>query len=756
MFRDFAPDLRASTLGRLIRPRAVILVLIAIGAFQIRVSEQDFFNENPDYWSVTAFHLANARAISDGKPFHYIPEDRQIANDFLFKEEGSFKKPLEELDRRLDEARENFPDRSYVPYFADQGGWGVMIFLARHFPGISSLSDVCTFQILLDIGALLLLYPIVVFITGRRWVALVVCAIYGTYFPLAYAASEPFRDAWPGFAIIYSMGLLIPVWRRGPGGVLKMMGWVVAAGVVVGLATYVRSTAVNTPITLFIITLILWRKFWPSFAVGTVVVAGLLAVMTPWMIHTHSTSDTVSLVSSGGGHTFLIGLGDESDNPIGLRYDDTAGLAYVRDVCGYDVEYLTFPYSAACFREANRFLSDHSSYYLKLFGIRIWRDYTFKEYVPLMKWGVGKNYVSFKNRERAERWLAPLGMLGMVVGLLVFPHAWIPLAWVFHFWVFIFPFHSHPRQVLGAEWGLLVGFVMLVFGVGILALRVVRRVRGGARLNKNKKRNGGKNAEADLDRESDSSIPGWRVPRFRLITGGALGFNLLILSLLITFRPHAPSPTFDWRAGLGSLDPLTRLETIAKTEIYGHDALPVLTAGLLHEDAAVRLRTLKVIQSYNTPIGVFDFRDGESKIPHINPDAKMRVVSQPEADNGYSLVATTPRGVYSLFALAWPNSITRGLYRVSLRARGTDIFRFVFMNEDGVALKEESGDLRGSNLFRIWDVPYVNHAQADPLILSVEFRSTGSGPPQMVLEIDWIEVWAEAGYQGFELWPDRE
>lgn len=722
-------------------PQIPVLAAILLLGFWVRIAERNYFAGNPNYWSVTAFHLASARAISEGKPFFYIPEDRKTAHRFLFEQKGSFTMPLSKLDEQIDFARRSYESTAYEPYFADQSGWGFFIYLARKIPGVNTLAGVCTLQSLIDVGAILLLFPIGVFITGRRWLALIPCGLYAIYLPLAYASAEPFRDAWPGMAILYSMGLLLPVWKRGPARLtLKSAGWMLAAGAAVGLATYVRSTAVTIPVTLFVITWILWRRFWPSVAAGATILAGMFLVLVPWMVMTFTQAHVVSPTSSGGGHTFLIGMGEEIDNPMGLRFDDTSALVYVRDVCGYDVKYLTFPYSAACFREAKLFIADHRAWYAKMVARRVWKNYLHKEIVPRLKWGFG-NKLSLAQRGVIERWLPVAGILGMLLGLLFFPHSWIPLAWVLHFWVFIFPFHSHPRLLLGGEWALLVGLVMLVAGIGLLFRRVVQGVRVP--------KIAGEPTPESIAPPEGGPWSGMSAG-FRGLAGGALAFDVVLLALMAVFRPEAPAPAFDWRAGLASPDPATRLETLAKAEKYGNDATPIWMAGLASSDPAVQQRTLDAARSYQFPLGRFDFADGKSEITSSVPGVDLTPVATPDAKNGYALRATAPRGRQLLFILAWPDTLKRGLYRLSITGRGEGLMRIAFVTNEGVPVKEESFDMRTGGPFQTWEIPYENQRHLDPVIAGFELTALSAGGPKMTAEFDSIEIWAEAGYQDYQ------
>lgn len=726
-------------------PQIPVLAAILLLGFWVRIAERNYFAGDPHYWSVTAFHLASARAISEGKPFFYIPEDRKTAHRFLFDQQGSFNLPLSDLDRQIDFARRSYESTAYEPYYADQSGWGFLIYLARKIPGVNTLAGVCTVQILIDVGALLLLFPIGVFITGRPWLALVPCALYAIYLPLAFASAEPFRDAWPGMAILYSMGILLPAWKRGPARLsLKSAAWMLGAGAAIGLATYVRSTVVTTPVTLFVITWILWKRFWPSVAAGATVLAGALVVLSPWMLMTYTQAHVVSPTSSGGGHTFLIGMGEEPDNPMGLRFDDTSALVYVRDVCGYDVKYLSFPYSAACLKEAKRFIADHRAWYAKIVARRVWTHYLHKQVVPRLKWGFG-NRLSLAQRALIERWLPPLGMLGMILGMFVFPHAWIPLAWVLHFWLFIFPFHSHPRLLLGAEWALLTGLVMLVAGVGLLFRRTVLGAPGDVKTAKGAKKGADAEPAAGPGPEEAGATRG-----FRVLAAGALGFDLVLLLLMAVFRPVAPAEAFDWRAGLASPDPGTRVETLARAEKFGNDALPIWMAGIASKDPAVEARTVEAARSYQFPLGRFDFADGKNEITTTFPGVDLKPVPTPDAANGYALRATAPRGRQLLFLLAWPDTLKRGLYRITVTARGDGEIRIAFITGEGVPVKEESFDIRTGNRFQTWEIPYENHSHLDPIIAAFELTALGGGGPQMQAEFDSIEIWAEAGYQDYQ------
>ena len=281
-----SPKHRVSRLSRIFPPGwrvpVALVMILGFGLF-VRLEDRRVFAENPLYWAATQTHLALSRGLADGRPFFYREDDQETARRFLLDGDG-FRRPLAGYDAMVDSVRAANGEAPYVPCFADQSGWGAFVFLARHVPGVHSLYDVSLIQILIDLGALLLLYPIAIFVTGRRWIALLTCALYAAYFPAAYAAAEPFRDGWPGFAAIYATALMLPVWKRGPQGVVRSAGWLVAAGVVVGIATYVRSTAVTGPLVLALITWLLWRRVRAAAVVGAVLVAATVLTLVPWMI----------------------------------------------------------------------------------------------------------------------------------------------------------------------------------------------------------------------------------------------------------------------------------------------------------------------------------------------------------------------------------------------------------------------------------------------------------------------------------------
>jgi 4-amino-4-deoxy-L-arabinose transferase-like glycosyltransferase len=93
--------------------------------------------------------------------------------------------------------------------------------------------------------------------------------------------------------------------------------WLVAAGVLVGIATLVKAQTIVLVPLLFAIELLRETPFWrrvPAAAMRTALVLalGLLTVL-PWSIRNHDQLGHWVLVSTNGGHTLLTGNNDSAD-----------------------------------------------------------------------------------------------------------------------------------------------------------------------------------------------------------------------------------------------------------------------------------------------------------------------------------------------------------------------------------------------------------------------------------------------------------
>lgn len=714
-----------------------LLVLIAIGGLWCRFQQRTYFAGHPSYGGLSAVHIATAKATREGKPFHYVEADREAALQFLFETDGAFGLPLSEYDREAERFRAASGDSTYLPYFGDQSGWGIFLFLTRLIPGVDSLAGASAIQIFLDIGALLLLYPLGIFITGRRYLALGLCALYAFHLPLAYAAAEPYRESWPGFAVIYGMGLMLPAWKRGPAMVVRSAGWLVAAGLMVGLMTYGRSTAVTTPITLGLITFLYWRSFRPAAVASATVLAATLITLAPWMIFTYSQQNVVAVSSAGGGHALLLGLGEEPDNPLGLRFDDRFVDRYIREVCDYDVEFNDYSYSAACTQEARRFISDHKSWYASLLGRRI-LGYVKRPFGVRLKWGFGTT-IPVETRARIEQYLAPLGMLGLFAGFLWLSRTWIPLLWILHFWVFTYPMQSHPRLLLGAEWALLAGVVILVGSVGVLGYRGYRRFAG--------KKPPPRTVRGPSLAPAEAWNAGARPQKLLMLGTAAFAVDLIVVILMAVFHPVAP-PDNEWRKGLADPDSNVRLATIDNAARWGPTALPVLVAGLSHDDEQVRRRAGEVIRNFVVTVARMDFAGGE--LPggvQPRPGVTFDVQRNPAAENGFSLRVSTPRAsLEPIFALSWPHTRKPGPYKIVFRGRLDDPVLFSFRSGSGRNVRSEQLYGVGSfpmTSFDTGQITYENTSEDDTVMVVLEQRPNIGETGSMTLDLDWIVVLQE-------------
>ncbi len=703
----------------------VPLVLIAIVAagFAVRWAERDHFARHPLYWGVTAAHLAQSRALEDGHPFATSTADADAADRFLHGP-GAFTRPLAGFDRMADSLRVVRGGPVYERGWADQSGWGAFVFLGRHVPGVRSLADLALLQILLDLGALLLLYPIGRFVTGNRAVALAGCALYALYLPGAYSVAEPFRDGWPALAVIYATGLALPAWRRGPAASLRTAGWLAASGAVAGVAVYVRTTAVLVPVVLALATVVLWRRR-PRIALAAAAIpaAAMLVVLAPWMTFTARSAGVVSPTSSGRGHSWLTGLAEEGTNPLGLRFSDRFTVDYVTRVCGYPVAYGTFPYSAACRREAAAFIDDHRSWHRRLVLARFARAVVPGDAVRL-RWGTGSGHAL---AGRVERWLPLAGLLGLVLGLWIFPRAWIPLLWLLAFWLSILPMQTHPRLFLGVAWTLLLGTAMLLAA----AVIVPRRLRGL-----------GRRAPA----LPEATAPPTR--GFRLAAAGALAVDVLAAALILAFPARAPAPAHDWRRDLASADPAVRLAAVDSAAARGREGLPVLLAAERNDLAAVRDRAQGARPALDILVARTDFSDGILPAARPYPGVRLAVVPDPAAEGGYVLRARAPLDAFTpLYGFTWKPEPGQD-YWIKVRGRFDHPLEFTVLTADLSAVRMvapvATRDMTPMRAFRTAEIPFTSRLD-DPAV-ALLFRQTAAepgGPGTLTADFDWIEIWKE-------------
>lgn len=732
---------------------AALAVILGVGLW-VRLAQQDHFFDNPRYWSVTGYHLANSRAVGEGEFFRFVPSDATAAHQFLARD-GAYRNSLAEYDAGAIAARA-LGDPNYSPYILDQGGWGVFIFLARKIPGVDSISDICRVQILLDLLALLLLFPIGLFVTNSRVLSLLLCALYAVYLPQAYAVAEPFREGWPTLAAIFSTALMIPLWKRGPAAFPRTIGWALAAGVVCGLLTYGRSTVVVLPMALAVITFLCWRKPWRSSVVGATVVASMLVVLAPWMAFAYSHSGHVSLTSSGSGHSLFTGMGeDATDNPTGILFDDGFTHRYVTQVCGYPVEYGSYEYSAACKTEAYRFIADSQRWYRGLLWERL-RAAVYPEPAGLAHWGI---LPQGHLRKDLDWTLHFFGSVGLLVGIVFFARGWLALVWVLQFWAFILPFQSHPRLLLGADWAVMLGLVMLLGSIAKVAHWAHRTWRGGA------SDRGAPQSVAETQPAPSSPWP------LRLTAIAAFGIDLTVLVLLQAFGPETPAPTHDWRARMRDADAEVRLATIDSALRHGLDARPIFVAGLRDSDRRVRNAARSAILAFEHTASSlaletqqsmtreleetvllrrYDFADGT--IPQdlrLAPGVAAQIVPDSHVAGGHFLRITAEgTEVQQLLDTSWPRE-RAGEYVVRLGVRGARpvTLRFSASSDPRAdrtrplaVAKATSSYPPEPEAFRPAVFSYAPESGEQVRVAIFEDDPEGAAAPTTQLDLDWLEV----------------
>ncbi len=184
--------------------------------------------------------------------------------------------------------------------------------------GIPADVPIQVISILLDsIAAVLIWWVAATFLSARMGVA--AGLVYAFFPPLAHAAAASRMPV--GMCSFFVIACLVCVLQATRCRAGKALAWYAAAGLVLGLGSYLRPDYLLMPVFMFLGLWAFTRRFFRS--AGAMILTQVLAIVTllPWAYRNHSICGRWVLTSTSVGATLIVGLG-EYDNPWGFGGSD--------------------------------------------------------------------------------------------------------------------------------------------------------------------------------------------------------------------------------------------------------------------------------------------------------------------------------------------------------------------------------------------------------------------------------------------------
>jgi 4-amino-4-deoxy-L-arabinose transferase-like glycosyltransferase len=217
--------------------------------------------------------------------------------------------------------------------------------------------------IAIDSAMTLVVFYIGSVLFGRRRTALLGALLYAVFPPIAWLTTIPHTDMWAVDLTIVITALLLRA-RAAP----ERVGWLVAAGIAIGLGSYFRPGLLLIPpfVALAASTRPRWRQTLLVAVVPTLVAALLIV---PWTVRNANVFHSFIPLRIGVGQNLWEGLG-EIHNDFGARLDDAGTFGQVHAVHPQLV-YGTPAYDSLLASWARHAIHEHPFFYLELIGKRL-------------------------------------------------------------------------------------------------------------------------------------------------------------------------------------------------------------------------------------------------------------------------------------------------------------------------------------------------------------------------------------------------
>jgi hypothetical protein len=397
-------------------------------------------------------------------------------------------------------AAEAHPD--WQPLLAEVPGPALVLAGVWEITGSERLIYGKIVQIALDLGALLLVYRIVLLLFERRRAALIAAALYAVCFPIARQATIVEPDIWGLFFTLAVITLFLEAMRSPD----RRWWWFAACGLTAGVGSFFRPNVLLLPAALGL-AFAAWSAGggargareargarWPGAAAplraALAVTAIAMLSLTPWTIRNYLEYHRFIPTRIGSGMVMWEGLG-EIHNNFGALQDDLAAYAQVHRVRP-DLIFASPAYDEYLQQRALHAIVGHPLFYARILGRRVVLS-TVALYESAWMYQTGESpfryrtrtgkglfsYVLHRPLELLESAYEPaLFMLAMLVLLLTWRRWWrehllliaAALSALLPYWLL----HFEARYALPT---LPLYLVWIALGADLLGERVVRRLR---------------------------------------------------------------------------------------------------------------------------------------------------------------------------------------------------------------------------------------------------------------------------------------
>lgn len=316
----------------------LVIVLICLVAFGIRLGIISNIVDRPGMsYGLSLWHGEAARNIVEGRGFvvdlAYLTEmATKVNDDNYFYDIRDFTPP----------PNEKFED---VVQLAPGTAW----LLSATYLAFGEYRYIYLriLQALIDSFGCLIIFLLCKELFDKR-VGLIAAGIYAVFLPIAAVSTTIMLDALMPFLILLSLYLFVMGVRR------NSIKYYIMSAVVTGISCYFQQGAFFLPVAyglgLFIYNvnkIAFWPKLLNAMKVTVVMMAILVAVVSPWIVRNHQVTGVWSAnlrVATWG--LIWETVGEFPDNPIGAQLSDPYALSVARKELGYDVQFGTAEYDA--------------------------------------------------------------------------------------------------------------------------------------------------------------------------------------------------------------------------------------------------------------------------------------------------------------------------------------------------------------------------------------------------------------------------
>jgi 4-amino-4-deoxy-L-arabinose transferase-like glycosyltransferase len=198
-------------------------------------------------------------------------------------------------------------------------GYALLIAASHKFLGSPGRVPMQVLGVILDTVAACLMYWMVATFFKPR-VGFISGILYAIYLPAAFMAASSMMPAGLLSSLVMACLACTLLAGRAKGG--KAVFWFIAAGVLLGLGSYLRPDYMLMPVVLSVGLWAYTQKFYKSIGGMILTQLVVITVLFPWAYRNHQISGRWIFTSTSVGGTLITGLG-EFENPWGFGGSDT-------------------------------------------------------------------------------------------------------------------------------------------------------------------------------------------------------------------------------------------------------------------------------------------------------------------------------------------------------------------------------------------------------------------------------------------------